>query len=182
MSNEKPIYDDQTDKMFNEVPIDGKPYEFGDWKKYAIHDENNIKGFFGDFRWLSNFGQGPTYYEGLLYPTSENAYQAAKLDPLFRTVMQHCSAAESKRLWKRPAFRRLYTPAEWEVCKYNVMAVILVDKFFRNPDIRQKLMDTGSKYLEETNHWGDVYWGVDRKKGGENNLGQLLMKIRGLLK
>jgi predicted NAD-dependent protein-ADP-ribosyltransferase YbiA (DUF1768 family) len=37
-------------------------------------------------------------------------------------------------------------------------------------------------YLEETNHWGDVFWGVDKDKGGKNNLGIILMHIRNIFK
>jgi hypothetical protein len=71
-----------SDLMFNEVPLEGKKfYRFGDWKEYAIHDSHLIHGFFGDYRWLSNFHSCPVYFDGLLYPSSENAYQAAKLSP-----------------------------------------------------------------------------------------------------
>lgn len=58
------------------------------------------------------------------------------------------------------------------------MSVILFDKFYRNPNLRQQLIKTDNKFLEETNHWGDQFWGVDIKKGGQNNLGKILMKIR----
>ena len=30
------------------------------------------------------------------------------------------------------------------------------------------------RYIEETNHWSDIFWSVD----GENNLGKILMGIR----
>ena len=33
------------------------------------------------------------------------------------------------------------------------------------------------KYIEETNHWGDVFWGVCDGVG-ESNLGKVLMGIR----
>lgn len=46
--------------------------------KYKIHDENNIKGFFGDYRFLSNFHLCDVYFEGILYPSSEHAYMASK--------------------------------------------------------------------------------------------------------
>ena len=41
-----------------------------------------ITGFFGPYRWLSNFAPSPIDADGLTYPTAEHAYQAAKtLDP-----------------------------------------------------------------------------------------------------
>jgi predicted NAD-dependent protein-ADP-ribosyltransferase YbiA (DUF1768 family) len=44
----------------------------------AIHDENNIKGFFNEYRFLSNFHMTDIEYEGEVYPSVECAYMAAK--------------------------------------------------------------------------------------------------------
>lgn len=162
--------------LYNECDIDGKPYKFGDWKKYAVHNDKEIKGFFGDYRWLSNFESARTSFEGTIYPSSENAYQAAKVLPNERGIFQTCTAAESKKVWK--TLTPLYTPELWDNSKYEIMAVILFDKFYQNYDLRKKLLATGDMYLEETNHWRDTFWGVDIKLGGANNLGKLLMKVR----
>jgi len=167
-----------SDLMFNEVPLEGKKfYKFGDWKEYAVHNERLIHGFFGDYRWLSNFHPCQVYFDGLKYPSSENAYQAAKLSPDYRHHLQTCTPEKSKKEWKKhPLIDD--SPEEWDERKYDVMSVILFDKFYRNKDLRQKLLDTGDKFLEETNHWKDVYWGSDIKLGGKNHLGMLLMCIR----
>lgn len=163
--------------MFDEVPIVGDTFKYGDWKTYAVHDENNIKGFFGEYRWLSNFHPCKVYFEGLLYPSSENAYQAAKVDVDYRHKMVGISAKESKKDWKK--LPRIDASSEsWDARKYEVMSVILFEKFYRNKDLRQQLIDTGSKFLEETNHWKDKYWGVDINLGGQNNLGKILTKLR----
>jgi predicted NAD-dependent protein-ADP-ribosyltransferase YbiA (DUF1768 family) len=58
------------------------------------------------------------------------------------------------------------------------MEEILFDKFERNTDLRDKLLQTNRCYLEEANHWGDSYWGVDIHAGGKNHLGEILMGIR----
>ena len=164
--------------MFNETPVVGEIYKLGDWKLYAIHDDNNIKGFFGKYEWLSNFHKCKTWFEGGLYPSSENAYQAAKIYPEYRVnTLMDCTPAQSKKLWKN--YTRIDgSSEEWDLRKYDVMSTILFDKFYRNKELRKKLIDTGDKFLEETNHWGDQFWGVDIKKGGQNNLGKVLMKIR----
>lgn len=164
--------------MFNEAPINGKPYAPGRWEEYSVHDDKFVKGFFGPYRFLSNFEDAPTYFEGILYPSSENAYQAAKISPSQRREFVTCTAAQSKKLWKRADLAKLYTPEQWDLYKHNIMAVLLVEKFYRNPGLLVKLKGTGSRQLEETNHWGDTYWGVDYRKGGENNLGKLLMNLR----
>jgi ribA/ribD-fused uncharacterized protein len=170
-----------SDLMFNETPINGKAYAAGRWEEYSVHDDKNVRGFFGPYRFLSNFEDAPTYFEGLLYPSSENAYQAAKITPSQRGVFLGCTAGESKKIWKRPILAKLYTPDRWEVVKYNIMAVILADKFYRNPKLLMQLKETGDRYLEETNHWKDQFWGVDYELGGQNNLGKLLMKLRDYL-
>jgi hypothetical protein len=66
---------------------------------------------------------------------------------------------------------------DWENIKLEIMDRILTDKFYRNLEEREKLLSTENKYLEETNWWGDRFWGVC-KGTGANNLGLILMKIR----
>jgi ribA/ribD-fused uncharacterized protein len=146
------------------------------WRQYAIHDDNNVKGFFGEYRWLSNFQKCEIRWDGIVYPSSENAYQACKVFPCDRHLFQDCSPAESKRLWKTLA--PAYTPEDWDRVKGEIMLGILFEKFYHNHSLRYLLIETKNKYLEETNHWNDKYWGVDYRNGGQNNLGKFLMKIR----
>ena len=37
-----------------------------------------IAGFRGNYRWLSNFERCDILYKGILYPSTETAYQAQK--------------------------------------------------------------------------------------------------------
>ena len=168
--------------MFDEVGVDGTPgtYKYGDWKKCAVHNDKEIRGFFGPYRFLSNFQLCLVSFDGAFYTSSEAAYQAAKVIPEHRDGFQTCTPAESKTLWKDPKLTRIYTAAEWDTVKYDIMLVILMDKFYRNVDLRKKLILTGDAYLEELNWWSDSYWGVDVRKGGCNNLGHQLMMIRKL--
>lgn len=63
--------------------------------------------------------------------------------------------------------------------KLGVMEEIIRAKFVQNPDLRQKLVDTGDLELMEGNYWHDTFWGVDCKSGkGKNHLGIILMQIR----
>ena len=64
-----------SDLMYDEV----NGYKKGMWKKYAVHDDLNIKGMFGPYRFLSNFWECEVYFDGLVYRNSESCYQAAKL-------------------------------------------------------------------------------------------------------
>ena len=73
--------------------------------------------------------------------------------------------------------RQLPLRADWETAKFVVMEEVVRDKFTRNAELRQKLLDTGDAYLEEGNTWGDKIWGTVNGEG-ENRLGKILMKIR----
>jgi len=167
-----------SDKMFDEVPVPGKKvYARGDWKDYAIHDDKNIKGFFGEYRWLSNFYACEVWFDGMMYPSTEAAYQASKtLNLELRkpfTCMSHRDAKKGGNI--------LPLRSDWEKVKSEIMAAVVFDKFYRDTDLRKRLMDTGDKYLEETNHWNDCTWGVCGNKG-ENRLGKILMNIRSFWK
>lgn len=143
-----------------------------------LHDENNIKGFFGDYRWLSNFHQCFCKYEGFIYFSSEGAYQAAKTtNEIDKVKFISAKPSEAKRLG------RLIKPirSDWDEIKVYIMGRILLDKFTRNEDLKLALIGTGKKYLEETNWWNDKFWGVCNGIG-KNNLGKILMKIRDELK
>ena len=144
------------------------------WQDIALHDGHNIRGFFGPFKFLSNFEPCMVYG---IYPSTENAYMAEKVVPEERKYFTTCTAAEAKRAWKHLKLIDK-SGAEWDKRKVDVMKGCLHEKFVINIEFRQKLIDTGDRYLEETNWWGDVFWGVDIQKGGENHLGKLLMDIR----
>jgi len=142
-------------------------------RDYIVHNLKEIKGFFGEYRFLSNFHQCPVYFEGSMYPSTENAFMAAKtLDLDERLQFRKIEPKEAKAIGRQIKLR-----ADWEEVKYDVMASVIFDKFYRNKGIRQKLIDTGSAYLEETNHWNDRIWGVCEGEG-QNHLGKILMRIR----
>lgn len=132
-----------------------------------------IYGFFGEHRFLSNFHPAKVELDGLMFPTTEHAYQAAKvLDLEAREVFQTLATGrEARQLGQRVQCR-----PDWEEVKYSVMYDLNCQKFATYP-LSVKLMNTGTLYLEETNTWGDKYWGVCNGVG-QNNLGKMLMAIR----
>src|SRR5688572_9016268 len=126
------------------------------WKERIpyVHDTGNISGFFGEYRWLSNFEPCLVEYEGLIYKSSEAAYQAAKCaDKNARKLFLDITASEAKKLGRKITMR-----ADWENIKLAVMQEILESKFNKNSYLRDKLIATGNKYLEETNWWSDRFW------------------------
>jgi ribA/ribD-fused uncharacterized protein len=142
-------------------------------------DLTEIKGFFGPYRWLSNFCLADVEYSGVMYRSNEHAYQAAKTlsereRAWFTDPKTTCGKA--KRLGLVVTMRD-----DWNEIKYSVMYDLNRQKYFNHEDLKQMLLDTGMMYLEETNTWGDRYWGVCDGVG-ENNLGKILMQIRKELK
>lgn len=136
-----------------------------------------ITGFFGPYRWLSNFAPSPIDADGLTYPTAEHAYQAAKtLDPDERLgIARARTPAIAKRLGRTCALR-----PNWDAISTAVMLEILAAKF-ADPDLGAQLLQTYGRELIEYNTWGDVHWGAvaqGSKLRGGNRLGLCLMFIR----
>ncbi len=132
-----------------------------------------IKGFHGRYRWLSNFWPAEVTLDGMVFSTVEGAYQAAKTLDLDhrRAIAGLAKPGQTKRY-----ARKLKVRDDWQEVKLAVMEDLLRQKF-SIPDLRQKLLDTGDAYLEESNSWRDFFWGVCNGVG-ENHLGRLLMKCR----
>ena len=113
-------------------------------------------------------------WEGILYPTSEHAFQAAKSldEDVRRSIAQESSPFVAKAMG-----RSLVRRPDWEECKYGIMEEIVLAKFLQHRSLRKKLLATGDAYLEEGNHHGDTTWGtVDGQ--GKNWLGKILMSVR----
>lgn len=133
-----------------------------------------IQGFFGTYRWLSNFHLCEVQFEEVIYPSSENAYQAAKsASKVLREQFKDITPIEAKKLGKSIPLR-----SDWEQVKLQVMETILLDKFTRNLDLKEKLINTNNNILIEVNWWEDRFWGVNPRGEGLNHLGKILMKIR----
>jgi len=130
---------------------------------------NYITRFDGEYRFLSNFypytpkegledGREPLEieFEGLVYPSTEHAYQAAKtLDPDDRMKIRDAAGAGlAKHIGRNVEMRE-----DWEEVKFYHMWELL-EKKFSEPNLKQKLLDTGSAHLIEGNWWHDQVWGV----------------------
>jgi ribA/ribD-fused uncharacterized protein len=133
--------------------------------------------FRGEYRFLSNFYPCRIEYEGLVYPSVENAYQATKAqDAEDRTPFTRYTPSVAKR-----AGRRLKLRSDWEVVRVVTMYDLLEIKF-EDSDLKRQLLATGDATLIEGNTWNDRYWGAVCEAGqweGANLLGHLLMCVRG---
>lgn len=133
----------------------------------------SIDRFMGEYRWLSNFQTAKIEYDGILYPTTEHAYQAHKsLDLEVRKAISYLSSpGEAKRIGNVITIR-----SDWELVKLDIMLDVTRLKY-ETKWLRDKLLETGNAELIEGNTWKDTFWGVCRGKG-ENHLGKILMKVR----
>ncbi len=132
-----------------------------------------IDSFQGKYRFLSNFYACPIPYEGLVYPTSEHAYQAAKTTDLFerKCIQAAATPGQAKKLGRSITLR-----PDWDIIKLDVMREILNIKFGTLP-FKASLLSTDNEELVEGNTWNDTYWGKCNGVG-DNHLGRLLMEIR----
>ena len=134
-------------------------------------ERDPITSFRDEYDFLSNFYKCNVTYDGYTYMNSEAAFQAQK-DLTRRNEFTTLNAVMAKRLGKRVNLRN-----DWEKVKLGIMEEIVRCKFDQNPDLKEKLIDTGDALLIEGNTWGDKYWGMCNGSG-ENHLGFILMKIR----
>jgi ribA/ribD-fused uncharacterized protein len=80
---------------------------------------------------------------------------------------------------KKWARNRPWLRSNWDSIKLMVMERAITYKFDSNPDLLQKLLDTGDRPIVEMVDWNDTFWGIDYySKVGQNHLGKLLMKYR----
>jgi ribA/ribD-fused uncharacterized protein len=169
-----------------------------------LKEENMaITSFKESYSWLSNFSKHPVVFEGMTYCSVEHAFQAAKtLDiqrptgttrdvkkaghgivyepTIYRSDFQdNANPVIAKRMGK--SRKDLNFRNDWEAVKDEVMYSCLWDKFTKNDDLQQKLVNTGTEELIEGNTWGDRIWGCTWDGSqwiGQNRLGKALMKIR----
>jgi ribA/ribD-fused uncharacterized protein len=140
---------------------------------------NAIESFSGEYRWLSNFARADIELDQLVYPSVENAYQAAKfLDHSVRLGFTSITAHEAK-VRGRDRDTGEIRP-NWDSIKLRVMEYLLLQKFTHYTEHGKKLIATGNCNIVEGNTWNDTYWGVCKGRG-HNHLGNLIMKIRSQL-
>lgn len=129
---------------------------------------------------FSNLFRCEVKFEGVVYPTSEHAYQAGK--PRKDAVREWLLAAPSPSLLAMAAHGLYYWDIApgWSTNKIDRMRGVLRAKFTQHPELKELLLSTGNIRLVESatvdnevnRFWGEVN-GV-----GRNTLGSMLMELR----
>ena len=148
---------------------------------------NAILFFDKEYAFLSNFYNSPIEFKtvngrSMIAPTVEHAFQAAKA--MFEEEQTAIINADTPGRAKRLGRYCLLRP-DWEAAKDNVM-LDFVRKKFQIPELRDKLLATGTQNLVEGNTWHDNYWGMcvcekcinSPVVDGKNKLGSILMQVR----
>lgn len=148
-----------------------------------------ITSFRGPHAFLSSFAlvPGGVQYRGLVGPTVEHVFQAAKTPVLSeqRAVLAASGPQRARTLGRSVTLRE-----NWDTVKLGIM-VALVRAKFNEPSMHAALAATGDAALVEGNHWCDAFWGVctcprhstdgsTAHGTGQNWLGQILTLNRSL--
>ena len=123
--------------------------------------------------YLNNFFYSPFTVDNKEYKTVEHFYQSKKFSgDQAEAIRLSPTPDEAKRL----AHEFTFNENEWALVRDDVMRIGLEAKFNQNPDLRKKLLGTGSSRLVEDS-LRDAYWGgiLD---GSFNRLGTLLEELR----
>jgi ribA/ribD-fused uncharacterized protein len=142
-------------------------------------------------RCLSNFAPFSVEFQGTVYPSVENAFQAAKYTftakPELVVLLHTCGPKEAKRLGSRKGMKEQGVSldvVQWDDNKDTIMAALIESKISRNPEIRAILEHLKQFDTFSFVHYSlrDMYWGahvdeLGRIKKGLNKLGKIYNDI-----
>lgn len=142
---------------------------------------NPILGFSKEYRFLSNFFVRDLTLHNIVFPSGEHAFMWHKSEDedYRRQILNASTPRRAKELGNNQRLTRLgLLRDDWrdDVVRIRVMYDVLKAKY-RDKELWTMLQRTEARYLEETNWWGDIFWG--RSNGvGANHLGRLSMCVR----
>lgn len=140
-----------------------------------------------DHRWLSNMAHVSIKHEDIIYPATENFYQAMKYGKGSVVFLDHTPQRKNIREYIAslpPIESKLFSKKHpmnndsFEDNKLYIMLNAQRQKYAQEP-FKSKLLATGDGILEEGNWWKDSFWGVDiHTRQGANHLGKIIMQVR----
>ena len=146
---------------------------------FVLEGNKAVAAFRGPYAVFSNFSPAEVEYDGLKFPTVENAFQAAKsLTSLGRQEFVNVSPSSAKKMGRRVRLR-----PDWDEVKVGIMRSLLLQKFCFGSRNLYTLQQTGSAHITEGNTWHDNFWGACtcqscKSMEKHNMMGKLLMEIR----
>ena len=130
----------------------------------------------GQWGCFSNMSSNAVEIDGILFMTSEHAYQYAKfIDPAIKEkILKARSGYEAKMIAMKDSSAVV---SNWPDISLEVMENILRKKLEQHPHIKDKLLETGSREIIEASP-KDSFWGWGPDKKGLNHHGKIWMKLR----
>jgi ribA/ribD-fused uncharacterized protein len=144
----------------------------------------------GEWRVLSNMYEAPFQVDSVTFPTVEHYFQWSKATQfgdgaIADKILKTPSAKSVKALGKKV---KDFVKEEWEKTKDGVMRKAVKAKFIQHPDLKAKLLETGTRRIGEASA-RDKYWGIgtsaDTAKAndptkwpGKNVMGTILTELR----
>jgi ribA/ribD-fused uncharacterized protein len=144
----------------------------------------------GEWRVFSNMYEAPFQVDSITFPTVEHYFQWSK-------AKQFGDGAIADKILKTPSAKSVkalgrkvkdFVKEEWDKTKDGVMRTGVKAKFIQHPDLKTKLLETGTRPIGEASA-RDKYWGIgtsaDTSKAndptkwpGKNVLGKMLSELR----
>ena len=114
-------------------------------------------------------------YQGLIFPSVEHAFQAAKTeDPDdHQEILDASSIREAKKIGR--GF--IIDVNDWEARKVSVMHRFIWQKFSENTILGKSLVNTYPTKIIMISE-KDSFWGMNKNMVGQNQLGEILMTVR----
>lgn len=172
--SDSPYYDSYS-FYINRTDVENNSKLIYDFSKaiyfYSANDE------YGEFSNFSSFGIN---YNGLYYPTIEHFFQSQKfIDSTYaEKIRTACTPKEASDLGKSRDFK---IKDDWDGIKDDIMFSGLKYKFDTHQQLKELLISTGDLLLIENSPF-DNYWGIGKTGDGFNKLGNILMRIRKIIK
>lgn len=149
------------------------------------YPDNVIVNFTGDHAFMSNSlvlsPNRRVAYEGILYPSVDHAYQAAKtLDTHQREFIASVSAPNVARILANHLVRR----PDWLDVRLGIMRELIYVKFAANAnEFMPKLLATGHQFIAYNDPKKDPFWGAVYNEStgewsGHNYIGKAIIALR----
>lgn len=174
------------DQFIEPNHLNDLPDEYHPRNVQILEVEDEGLAFVGEWAYLSNMYRCPVFYNDLEFTSSEQAFQFMKAD-------YHGNVSNAKKILHledpfeiKKVGGSIQDKQEWLDCRDGILEEIIREKFFQNPDIRERLVATDEKPIYEAtlgSHWG-INAGLRSKVtrtcagNGENIVGGILMRIR----
>src|SRR5438876_304252 len=117
-----------------------------------------IRFYTPEFYVFNNFSAHAVEFQGVLYPTSEHAYQAAKCtDPGGREAIRDARSPLQAKLLANETYRAVKDP-DWGSKKVTILEEILRAKVAQHIEAQEALRKSGHEQIVEDSPT-DYFWG-----------------------